>query len=647
MSTRTEYDEDLNRSNITIALVGNANVGKSTLFNQLTGLHQHIGNWPGKTVEKKEGTLCYENYKIDVIDLPGIYSLSTFSIEELIAREYIVSNRPDVIVNVVDSSSLERNLFLTLQLIEMQVPMVLALNMVDVAERKGITINEVKLSEILGIPVIKMVVSKGIGVKELVDTIIQIASKKIKAIPNRIEYGRDIEERISKIIEVIKDRELPYPKRFVAIKLLENDEEIKKLVDSNVLDVATKLANELSEVRGYAAPIVIASERYATISKIVNEVQEVVAPQRLSLAERLDAILMHKYLGYPVMVGTVLSMFYAIFTIGSMLSDAIAGVLEGIAEYLSTMLHPLLLEGIWGGFVAGLTLLLPYVIPFYILLAVLEDSGYLPRIAFLLDNIMHKIGLHGKAIIPILMGYGCNVPACYACRIMETERERLITAFVVTFIPCTARLVVIYGLVATYVGIQWAYAFLAMSFGIALLMGKLAYKTCKGESYGLIMEMPTLKAPSAKVVIVETLIRVKSIIYVVFPVYILGGLAIALLQLYGVLNPIELLFEPLMKDWLGLPSFTIMLLIFGFIRKEMVLILPAIQFGVTDLNIIFSPIQMLVLTFIAIFYAPCAATFVMLKREFSLRVAIYITLVQIGFALLFGGILYRILDVYL
>lgn len=634
------------RPDIVTALAGNANVGKSTLFNQLTGLHQHVGNWPGKTVERKEGTLQYSGYKIDVVDLPGIYSLSTFSIEELISREYIVFERPDVVVNVIDASLLERNLFFTFQLMELQVPMVIALNMVDLAEKRGIKVDERRLSEILGIPVVKMVASKGIGIKELMDTIVDVATGRLRIKPKTISYGKDVEERIERIVGMMDD-DMPYLKRFVAIKLLEGDGDVKRIVRKEASELASRLADELAEARGYPAPIVIASERYAVASKIAKEVQEVSDTKVLSPAERIDMLLTHRIFGYPIMLGMLLSLFYVVFTVGSALSDVLSSTLEWIAIPLSTVLHPLLLEGVWGGFIAGLTLLLPFVIPFYILLTAFEDSGYLPRVAFMLDNLMHKVGLHGKAIIPILMGYGCNVPACYACRIMGTERERLITAFVVTFIPCTARLIVIYGLVASYVGIQWAYMLLLLNFGIALAMGKLAYKACPGESVGLIMEMPPFRKPSLKVVAMETLVRIKSIVYLVFPIYMVGGAVVAALQLYGILKPLEDIFGQLMEGWLGLPPFTVTLLIFGFIRKELILILPAVQFGTMDLSTIFSPIQMVTLAFIAMLYAPCAATFAMLRREFGLRVAIYITLVQLGLAILAGGILYKALIPFL
>jgi len=275
---------------------------------------------------------------------------------------------------------------------------------------------------------------------------------------------------------------------------------------------------------------------------------------------------------------------------------------------------------------------------------VLEDTGYLPRVAFLLDNVMHKVGLHGKAIIPLIMGYGCNVPACYACRIMETQRERLISAFAVTFIPCAARLVVVYGLVGSFVGIEWAYALLLVNLVIVMGMARLAFKVCPGESMGLIMEVPPLRLPTVRVVLAQTWNSAKSIIRVVFPVYIFGGGILAVLYSFNVLQPVEGFLTPLTVGWLGLPAYAGTALLFGVVRKEMVIIIPAIVFGTTNFASMFTPVQMMTFAFVAMYYVPCAATFIMLKKEFGWKTACYITLFEVAFAMLLGGLFYRALD---
>jgi ferrous iron transport protein B len=634
------------KADLIIALAGNANVGKSAIFNCLTGSHQHIGNWPGKTVERAEGSLYFKGYTIDVIDLPGIYSFSTFSLEELISREYIALEKPDVVVNVVDACVLERNLFFTLQLIELQVPMIVALNMIDLAKEKGIRIDEKKLSEFLGVPVVSTVGIKGIGINKLVQQAIEIAEGKVKVRPKRIEYGKEIEEKVKELESLLSGVEIPYSPRFVALKLLEGDEKIKAEVlniNSKIVETAERYARDIEKIHGEPCSVVISFERYAIANKIAKEVLTT-APARISLTDKIDELTTHKTLGYLIMLAVMFSVFYVIFTFGAFSSTIISDFLNMFRPPISGVAQEILWEGAVGGFIAGVTLVLPYVLPFYLFLTILEDSGYLPRVAFLLDNVMHKIGLHGKAIIPLIMGYGCNVPACYSCRIMETQRDRLIAAFVITFVPCTARIIVILGLVATFVGMEWAFTLLLLDLMIILIMGRIAFKVLPGESMGLIMELHPLRMPSKRVVLVQTWARLKSIIYMVFPIYIAGGLILAIMHIAGYLQPIGALLAPVTVNWLGLPSVVGVLLLFGVVRKELVIVMPAILFGTTDLATIFTSTQMIILAFVTMIYVPCVATFAMLKREFGWKTASYITVFEIALAIFLGGIFFRALQ---
>ena len=635
------------KADLVIALAGNANVGKSAIFNCLTGLHQHVGNWPGKTVERAEGSLYFKGYTIDVIDLPGIYSFSTFSLEELVSREYIALEKPDVVVNIVDACVLERNLFFTLQLIELRVPLIIALNMMDLAKKKAIRIDEKKLSDFLGVPVVPTVGIKRIGIDKLVEQTIKIAKGNVKIKPREIEYGKEIEEKAKKLENLLNEVEIPYSARFVALKLLEGDEEIKKKVlnlNSKIVKTAEKYAKEIEQIHGEPCSVVISSERYTIANRIAKEVQTTAAPARISLTDKIDELITHKTLGYLIMLAVMFSVFYTIFTFGDFLSTIISDFFEMFRPPTLGVVQEILWEGVVGGFVAAVTLVIPYVLPFYLLLTILEDSGYLPRIAFLLDNVMHKIGLHGKAIIPIILGYGCNVPACYSCRIMETQRDRLIAAFVITFVPCTARIIVILGLVASFVSIEWAFALLLLDLIIILIMGRIAFKVLPGESMGLIMELHPLRVPSKRVVLVQTWARLRSIIYMVLPIYIVGGTVLAIMQIFGYLQPIEALLAPVTVNWLGLPSITGVLLLFGVIRKELVIVMPTILFGTTDLATIFNPAQMIVLAFVTMIYVPCVATFAMLKRDFGWKTASYITVFEIVFAIFLGGIFFRALQ---
>jgi ferrous iron transport protein B len=635
------------KTDLLIALAGNANVGKSAIFNCLTGLHQHVGNWPGKTVERAEGSLCYKGYTIDVIDLPGIYSFSTFSMEELVSREYIAFEKPDVVVNVVDACVLERNLFFTLQLLELKVPIIIALNMTDLAKEKCIRIDETKLSDLLGVPVVSTVGVKGIGIDKLVEKAIEITEGKLEAKPKEIKYGKEIEERVEKLENLLREAEMPYSSRFVALKLLEGDEAIIKellKVNAKIVKTAEKYAREIERIHGEPCSVVISSERYAIANRIVKEVQTTVAPARISLADKVDELITHKTFGYLIMLGVMLSVFYIIFTLGGFLSMLISDFFDMFKPQTFGVTQEILWEGVVGGFVAAVTLVLPYVLPFYLLLTILEDSGYLPRVAFLLDNVMHKMGLHGKAIIPLILGYGCNVPACYSCRIMETQRDRLIAAFVVTFVPCTARIIVILGLVASFVSMEWAYTLLLLDLVIILIMGRLAFKALPGESMGLIMELHPLRMPSRRVVLAQTWARLKAIIYMVFPIYVVGGTILAVMHIFGYLRPIEAFLAPVTVSWLGLPSVVSILLLFGVIRKELVIVMPAVLFGTTNLAKVFTPEQMIVLAFVTMIYVPCVATFAMLKREFGWKTALLIAIFEIAFAVLLGGVFFRILQ---
>ncbi|MEM2675289.1 MAG: ferrous iron transport protein B [Candidatus Bathyarchaeia archaeon] len=641
-----------------VALAGNANVGKSVIFNQLTGLNQVVGNWPGKTVERAEGTLHFKGYDIHVIDLPGIYSLSAFSIEEIVSRDYIAVEKPDVIINVVDASALERNLYLTLQLLELETPMVMALNQVDYAAKKGIRINVEKLSERLGIPVVPTVAITGSGINELLTTVIAVIRGEKSFKPLKIRFGAEIEEKVQRIQEVVEKR-LPhlcnvYPARWIAIKLLERDEDIAGKIRNcengkEILEYAERLASELEKIHGEPSPVILASERYSIASKIAREVTVIETPPRISLEQKLDAITTHRILGYPILVGVVLAMFSLIFIGGSLLSTILESLLGSVASYIEGALAflpqeavKLVVEGVFGGIIAGIIIALPYIVPFYIILALLEDSGYLPRAAFLMDNLMHKIGLHGKAFIPLILSYGCSVPACIGCRIMETNRERLIAAFVVTLIPCAARTVVILGLVGRYVGLHAALALYIFDLMLVLIVGRAAFKFLPGEPVGLIMEMPPYKKPALRIILTKTWSRLKDFVYIAFPIIVGGSLAITALNVSGLMEYVVVGAKPLLNGWLGLPEVAGIPLIFGVLRKELALILLSELIPLKSL----SPIQMITFALVIMVYIPCVATIAALVREFGWRKALAITFVDIILALLLGGVVYRILSLF-
>ncbi len=662
-STASAQGKDDRRNELTIALAGNANVGKSVIFNQLTGLNQVTGNWPGKTVERAEGTLHYKGHNIRVVDLPGTYSLSAYSIEEIVSRDYLAIEKPDIIINVLDASALERNLYLTLQLLELEVPIVIALNQVDFAAKKGLKIDTAKLACTLNVQVVPTVAVSGMGIDELLSAVVAEATKPKETKP-QMTYGKEIEERIQ-AVQSLACKGLPqlcevYPLRWVAIKLLERDADLVAKAKAyplgeELLAQVEQLIIALEKVHGESAHVVMASERYALASKIAKEVVTVETHPKIRLSQKLAEATTHKVYGYLILAGVVAAVFGIIFVGGSFLSGWIdSGLiwmtnnLAGALSFLPSWAVDFLVLGLVGGIAAGITIALPYIVPFYVLLSLLEDSGYLPRAAFLMDNVMHKIGLHGKAFIPLILGYGCTVPACIGCRIMETRRERFITAFVVLLIPCAARTVVILGLVGRYVGLPAVLGLYAFDLILVFALGRVAFKALPGEPVGLIMEMPNFKKPSLKTLVLKTWSRTKDFVYVAFPIMIVGSLAVEAFALSGLMPLFQDAVSPLMVGWLGLPALAAIPLIFGILRKELTLVLlsttlAAVGLGLSSL----SPVQMIVFALVVMIYIPCLATIAACKREFGWKKSLGMAAIDIGLALLIGGLAFRILSLFM
>ncbi|MBN2043017.1 MAG: ferrous iron transport protein B [Candidatus Aenigmarchaeota archaeon] len=637
---------------IRIALAGNSNVGKSVIFNYLTGLNQHIGNWPGKTVEKAEGSFRFRGHEISVIDLPGIYSLSTYSIEETVTREYIAKEKPDVVINVVDASVLERNLFFTLQLIEMGRPMIIALNQIDTAEKKGIRIDHKKLGKILGIPVIPTIAVKGTGIYDIAEKAVELSGSGRK--PKTIKYGDEFERGIQKIVKALKGFRSDYPPRWLAIKLLENDSEIVRMVLKNAPDAAKeagKISGEIESIHKHSCPTAVTCEKYAAANRIATQVQKQTKKKGETLAERIHDVSTDKIWGYPVMILIILATFFSVFTFGDFFSAAIEDLLMGFLHLLEAQTGGgIILEFILGlleGVISAITVILPYILPFYLILGILENSGYLSRMAFLMDNVMHKIGLHGKAFIPLMMGYGCNVPACLGCRIMETHRERMIAIFVTTLIPCAAVTAVILGLVARFVSVWWAIGLYLIDIAIVFALGRIAFRVLPGEPSGLIMEVHSLRMPDIKTTLKQTWFRTKDFVYIALPIIVAGTVLIRIASSAGMLATISELMSPVTVAWLGLPVVTGIALIFGTLKKEMTLVMLAVLFGTTDFASVMTPVQMIVFAFVTMLYIPCAATIAALVRETGWKRGLFITLFNIVFAIVAGGIFFRALSMFM
>ena len=648
-SSKNEDQDEKNGKQLTIALAGNANVGKSVIFNELTGSNQIIGNWPGKTIERAEGKLHFEDYDIDVIDLPGIYSFSTYSMEEIVSREYIAFEKPDVVINVVDAAVLERNLFFTMQLIEMEVPLVVCVNQIDIAKQKGIVIDTEKLQAALGVPVIATIAVRGEGLHELIEIATEIAEKPKNKI-GTLEYGSEVENRIKRLTDLIesKNLKLGYPSRWVAIKLIENDPEIQKLMRSKseeVVSLAYNLAEEIEKIHQEPSFSVIASERYSLANRIAVGAQ-LQSELKITFSEKLDRIVTHRVYGYITSALVIGGLLLWTFIVGNffsgLLSDAFS-FFQPVDPQISGGLTSVLWNGAFGGLVSGITLVIPFVIPFYLMLSLIENSGILTRVAFMMDTAMHKIGLHGKALIPMILGYGCNVPAIDQTRILETRRERLLASFAITFAPCAARTIIILGLVAVFVNVWWAIALYVIDLMIIFAWGRIALKVVPGESTGLIMEMHSFKAPSISVAFKQTWTRIKSLIYLVFPIYIIGSAFVQALYVTGALGPINAALTPITVMWLGLPAITGVLLIFGAVRKEFTLLILIALVG-PNLAAVLTPVQFIVLALVGLLYIPCLSTITVLVREFGVKAATAISAANLVTAIVIGGIAFRLLS---
>ena len=648
-SSKPVNKEEKNGEQLTIALAGNANVGKSVIFNDLTGSNQIIGNWPGKTIERAEGKLYFEGYDIDVIDLPGIYSFSTYSLEEIVSREYIALERPDVVINVVDAAVLERNLFFTMQLIEMEVPLVVCVNQIDIAKQKGINIDTEKLQAALGVPVMATVAVRGEGLHELMETAVEIAENKKNKF-TKLEYGSEVENRIKKLTDLIQSKNLDfgYPPRWVAIKLIENDPEIQKLVKSKseeVVSLAYTLAKEIEEIHREPSFSVIASERYSLANRIAEGAQ-MQSEIKITFSEKLDRVVTHRVYGYITSALVIGGLLLWTFVVGNffsgLLSDAFS-FFQPVDPAVSGSLVSVLWNGAFGGVVAGVTLVIPFVIPFYIMLSLIENSGILTRVAFMMDTLMHKIGLHGKALIPMILGYGCNVPAIDQTRILETRRERLLASFAITFAPCAARTIIVLGLVAVFVNVWWAIALYVIDLAIIFIMGRIALKVVPGESTGLIMEMHSFKVPSLSTALKQTWTRTKSLIYLVLPIYVIASALIQALYVLGVLGPVNAALTPITVMWLGLPAISGILLIFGIVRKEFVLLMLVTLVG-PNLAAFLTPVQFIVLALVSMLFIPCLSTITILIREFGVKAATYISAANLITAIVIGGIAFRVLS---
>jgi len=552
------------------ALVGRPNCGKSTLFNQVAGYKAETGNFHGTTVTFTESKVRVSGDVVELVDLPGTYTMNGSNPAEAVARDYLVSNEVDVVINVADATHLAQSLELTLELLPLKRPMILALNMIDESTRLGIHIDGPALEKKLGVKVLPLVASKGRGVRGLFLAAKTLATGEV-----------DCSERYTPPSDDVLERH--------------------------------HLAQELAEAFTHNGPHV------------------------LSLRDRLDDILLHPVWGYVALLSILLVFFELVYSIGRLVETPLLNIFSMLT---SAIVGPLRIETFWGtlvngilqGVTAGISIVLPYLVPFLLMLGLLEDIGYLPRMAFLMDALMHRIGLHGKAIVPFILGYGCNVPAVMSTRTLEEPRDRFLAAALSTLVPCAARLAVVFGLVAFYLGPLTALGLYIFNLFVIAFTGRVLTHLLPEDTPGLILEMPPYRIPTLKAVFNKAWFRVKEFAVEAWPTLIVGSGVLAILSYYHLTVYFNVLALPV--TWtLGLPMQTGVPLIFGILRKELSLVMLGQALGSMNFASVMTPVQSFTYAVFVVFYVPCLATLMVLRRELGTKSMLWITALTVVVAM--------------
>ncbi len=641
---------------IKIGLIGNPNVGKSTLFNALTGAKQHVGNWPGKTIEKKEGEFSFEGKKIQLVDLPGSYSLTAYSEEETITSNFILQEKPDVVVQIIDAQNFVRNLFMTIQLIELGTPLVIALNMADLAEISGVSINIKELSRLLDIPVVVISARKQTGINNLLENVLKKRNTEKTKI--KLTYGTEVNDELNKIKNFIKSKEKIGKRElnWLSLKLLEGDYRAeqnltKKPYYFELKSLVQKSISHLQNVFGKDIITILANTRYGFIEglarKVVNRKK---IKQKIKFSEKFDDIAINKFLGIPLFLFIIFLMFQATFK----LSEPIMGWIELLFGFLgnnvsslltnlgfSSLFISLINDGIIGG-VGGILIFIPIIGILFLLIALLEDSGYMARVAYVMDKLMHKIGLHGKAFIPLILGFGCNVPAIMATRTLETKKDRLLSILINPFISCSARLPVYVLFVgAFFTAYQGLVIFSLYLLGIivAILAGLIFKKFLfKDLSSPFVIELPPYRWPTFKGLFIHAwekiwlFIKKAGTVILAFSVIIWALASLPAGVEYGseqswagsLGKTVTPVFEPLgFGNWQSSVA-----LIFGFVAKEVVVGTFGTLYGVDNIDSLvgteslnnalqndFTPLSAYAFMVFVLLYVPCMAVLAVVKKE--------------------------------
>lgn len=660
---------------LTYALVGNQNCGKTTLFNQLTGSNQHVGNFPGVTVDRKDGAIKSHPNTL-VTDLPGIYSMSPYSSEEIVSRNFVLNEKPKAIINIVDATNIERNLYLTMQLLEMNIPMVVALNMMDEVTGNSGSIDVNEMEALLGVPVVPISAAKNQGVDELVRHAIHIAYYQETPLKqdfcDESDHGGAVHRCLHAVIHLIEDhaKRAGIPVRFAAGKVIEGDQLLLQQLelDQNELEMLEHIILQMETERGLDRSAAMADMRFSYIQKVCEET--VVKPKESKehiRSEKIDRILTGKYTAIPTFVLIMATVFYLTFeVIGAWLQSLLESGIEALTNLVdqaltlgnvNQTLHKLVIDGVFSG-VGGVVSFLPIIVTLFFFLSILEDSGYIARVAFFMDKLLRKIGLSGKSIVPMLIGFGCTVPAVMSTRTLPSERDRKMTILLTPFMSCTAKLP-IYAFFVSVFFPQYGGLIMTGLYFLGILMGilvALLYKKTifKGEAVPFVMELPNYRLPGMKNVGQLLWEKAKDFLQKAFSVILLATICVWFLQsfnhhfyfvqdssdsmmanLAGILAP---LFSPVgLGDWRMITSF-----ISGFMAKESVVSTMEILFG-TDIGNVLTHAQAASMLVFSLLYTPCVAAIASIKRELGVKWAFFVVIWQCCIAWILAFIVYSML----
>ena len=637
-----------------LVLVGQPNCGKSTLFNAVAGYRSATANFPGTSVTFTSSRVLVDGEEIEVVDLPGLYSLSSQDDAEREAERYLLHEDAAALIDVVDASRLGRSLELTLQLLELRRPLVVALNMQDEAQRKGIEIDRAALERELGAPVVPTIARRGLGIAELFAA--AMAAARRGALPATPRYDNEVEEaeaaveaQLAPTDDARDANERPrgtgddardanghprgtgkeprgagrLPARFTALRLLERDARaqarLHRAAAPERAAAVEAAVRDLERRHGWPGEQVVSGARHA----LAHRIEERTTTQRKPRGggrEKLDLALMHPVFGIPILVALMGLFFWAVFGLGRFLEDPLVLGFARLVDWIGRSVPldsaaGIVVKGIVLGVSGGVAIVLPYLLPFLLGLAALEDTGYMPRMAYLLDGLMHRIGLHGKSIVPLILGYGCSVPAVMSTRILENPRDRRITATLAVLVPCSARTTVILGLVGAMLGIGPALAVYAVNLVVIVVLGVLLQRRMKGTPAGMVLEVPDLRPPSPRAMAAKTWLSLKEFVIVAWPALIGASIVLGWFEAAKLDGPINKFLAPLTTDVLGLPAAVGLTLVFGVLRKELALLMLMQALGTTALAGALTPAQMVSFALFIVFYVPCVATLGALWRE--------------------------------